>query len=231
MRDRAFSGPSVEEAVAAASRSLGLPPGALRYVVLDPGAPARLGVSATPVRIAVLVVDEPRGGTPAETRLPAADADPRAGVRRVLQAITEAAGLDVAIEMESREEALVVRLTGADRTFFFGAQGEVLRAVEHLLQRIFAPDREPRRLRIECEGYRERRDAELTARARELAAAVRREGRPQTTGPLNAYERRVVHLALAGEAGLTTFSVGEGSERQVTIAPLNGDAATDGKVR
>lgn len=225
MKDRVFSGPSVDEAVAVASRSLGLSPGALRYVVLDPGSPARLGVSATPTRIAVLA-DEPRAAAPTETR-PAAEA-PRAGVRRVLGAIVEAAGLDLAIEMEERDEALLVRFSGAGRTFFFGGQGEVLRAVEHLLQRISARD-QARRLKVECEGYREHRDAELQARARELATAVRRDGRPQTTGPLNSYERRVVHLALSGEAGVTTYSLGEGSERRVMIAPATGDPASDEK--
>jgi spoIIIJ-associated protein len=45
--------------------------------------------------------------------------------------------------------------------------------------------------------------------------------------PLNSYERRVVHLALQDEPGITTASSGEGAERRLTIAPAprpQGDA-------
>ena len=54
MRDQVFSGDSIEEALAAAARTLGLPREKLRYVVLDPGKPGARGLSATPARIAIL---------------------------------------------------------------------------------------------------------------------------------------------------------------------------------
>ncbi len=69
----------------------------------------------------------------------------------------------------------------------------------------------PRPLRVECEGFQERRDQALADEARQLAEAVRGDGKPRTTEPLNAYERRVVHVALNDEPGVTTYSVGEGS--------------------
>jgi spoIIIJ-associated protein len=46
--------------------------------------------------------------------------------------------------------------------------------------------------------------------------------------PLNAYERRLVHVALQGEPGITTYSVGEGAGRRVTVAPADADAAPPG---
>jgi spoIIIJ-associated protein len=69
-------------------------------------------------------------------------------------------------------------------------------------------------------GFRERRDQALAEEARRLAEAVRADGQPREMAPLNAYERRVVHVALQAEPGVTTFSVGEGSSRRVTVAPL-----------
>jgi spoIIIJ-associated protein len=127
---------------------------------------------------------------------------------------------------------VVVRLRGPDQAFFLGPEGrgETLRATEHLLQRLHGAELQPRALRLTCEGFRERRDLALAEEARRLAEAVRADGRPRAMEPLNAYERRVVHVALQGAAGVTTYSVGEGSSRRVTVAPADpgGTEAPDG---
>ena len=52
-----------------------------------------------------------------------------------------------------------------------------------------------------------------------LAAAVAGDGVPRKMRALNSYERRVVHAALTGHPAVQTFSVGEGGERRVTVAP------------
>ncbi|HSB62428.1 MAG TPA: R3H domain-containing nucleic acid-binding protein [Vicinamibacteria bacterium] len=223
MKDRAFSGKDVPEALLAAGAALGLPVESLRFVVLDPGSPGRVGARPTPARIAVLLDDQrvsPGGGDDREDES-GEGADPRAWIRQVVREVGEAAGIEVGAEVEEGREMVVVRLEGRDRGFFLGedGRGEVLRAVEHLLQRMFAPDVAPLPIRVECEGYRERRDAALAAEARALAETVRREGHPLAMPPLNAYERRVVHMALTGVAGIVTYSVGEGADRRVTVAP------------
>ena len=113
-----------------------------------------------------------------------------------------------------------MQISGPDHEFFFGSEGngDVLRATEHLLQRTYGAEFLPRSLRVECEGFQERRDRALADRARELAEAVRGDGEPRSTEPLNAYERRVIHVTLNDDADVTTHSVGEGSSRRVTIA-------------
>jgi spoIIIJ-associated protein len=233
VKDRLFSGPDVDEALSIAAASLGLPRAELRYVVLDPGSAGGRGLQPTPARIAVLLHDPPRG---ASSSRPAGGAsspatDPRAGIRETLRELAEAGALDVEPEIEETEEAVVVRLRGPDHAFFLGAEGkgEVLRATEHLLQRLYGAAVQPRFLRLTCEGFRERRDQALAAEARRLAEAVRADGRPHEMPPLNAYERRVVHVALQDEPGVTTFSVGEGSSRRVTVAPSTpGTAGSEG---
>ncbi len=226
MKDRLFSGPDVDEALAVAAASLGLPRAELRYVVLDPGSAGGRGLKPTPARIAVLLRDSPRaGGADRGGRdkggAPAPPPDARGGIRQTIRAVAEAGGLEVDPEIEETEEAVVVRLRGPDHGFFLGAsgKGEVLRATEHLLQRLYGAALQPRFLRLTCEGFRERRDQALAEEARRLAEAVRADGEPREMEPLNAYERRVVHVALQGEPGVVTFSVGEGSSRRVTVAP------------
>ena len=229
MKDRVFSGSDVEEAVAMAAASLGLPRAELRYVVLDEGTAGGRGLKPTPARIAVLVEEphrRPAPGPSHEPVPPAAPEDPRAGLRAVIRAVAEAGGLDVEAEIEEGEDAVVVRLRGGDATFFIGGdgRGDVLRATEHLLQRLFGTALQPRALRLTCEGFRERRDQALAEEARRLAAVVREHGQPRTMEPLNSYERRIVHVALQGEPGVTTYSVGQGPDRRLTVAPAGSQA-------
>ena len=224
MKDRIFSGPDVEEAIAVAAASLGLPRAELRYVVLDGGTAGGRGLSPMPARIAVLVEEGQRRPAPAPSRAeasPPAEVDPRAGLRATIRAVAEAGDLDVAAAFEESENAVVVRLQGPDAAFFYGADGRggVLRALEHLLQRLYGAALQPRALRLTGEGFRERRDEALAEEARRLAAAARVDGQARTMEALNSYERRVVHVALQGEPGVTTYSVGEGPDRRLTIAP------------
>jgi spoIIIJ-associated protein len=238
VKDRVFTGADVEEAVASAAASLGLPLRELRYVVLDQGVAGGRGLQPTPARIAVLLQDPgsaaraPRvqaGGTaPVE---PAGPRDVAAGVRAIVRALAAAGRLEVDVEIDDAADAFVVFLRGKDAAFFHGdlARGDVLEALGHLLDRAFGEDLRPRRLRLRCEGFREARDAALAEDARRVAAEVRASGEAQTMEPLNAYERRIVHLTLQEEPGVRTFSVGEGMDRRVTVAPAEAGPPTPGE--
>ena len=135
--------------------------------------------------------------------------------------MAEAGGLDVDAEVEEDRRGRGRAPARPRPAFFLGedGRGEVLRATEHLLQRLYGAALQPRALRLTCEGFRERRDQALAEEARRIAAAVRGDGEPRTLAPQNAYERRVVHVALQDEPGVTTYSVGEGPDRRVTVAP------------
>jgi predicted RNA-binding protein Jag len=226
MKDPVFSGRDVADALRSASRTLGVPDADLRYVVLDSGSPGGRGLSPTEARIAVLL--EARGRIP-EPRpsAPPADApqDLHEGVRALVTRFAEASGLDLAVGFDEARDVLEVRLSGAGtRLFLEDEEGETLAAFEHVLDRAFYAQVEPRRLRLVCDGFRERRDEALKRRARELAERVRASGQPHLTAPLNAYERRIVHMTLNEEPDITTFSVGDGREKRVTVA-LAGTAA------
>jgi spoIIIJ-associated protein len=233
MKDRVFSGPSVPEALAEAATALGLPETELRYVVLETGTEGGRGLQPTPARVAILLEEPARRRAPersAPDPPPAAPADPRAGIRATIRSVAESAGIDVWAEVEEDgDDRVVVQLKGPGHAFFFGREGkgDVLRATEHLLQRTWGAEFLPRHLRVECEGFQERRDAALAEEARTLAAAVRDDGQPRTTEPLNAYERRVVHVALNDQEGISTYSVGEGSSRRVTVARAEEAPAPD----
>jgi spoIIIJ-associated protein len=227
VKDQVFSGRDVEEALAAASQALGMPREGLRYVVLDPGASSGRGLTAQPARVAVLM-DRDAPSRPAP-EAPAARVarDPRSGPRAIVRAIAEAAGLEVAAEIEETPDTLTVRIEGGDVAFFLDDDADVLEGLDHLLQRMYQRALEPRRLIVTCQGHRVERDEGLRRTAQELAAAVRLDGVPRTTRPLNSYERRVVHVALAAEPGIRTYSVGEEGNRRVTVAPRDAPAGPE----
>src|SRR5258708_208524 len=110
MKDRAFSGRDVEDALAVAGAALGLPVKALRYVVLDPGSAGRVGAQGTPARIAV-ILDEPGlpGPEDESEELFDEEDDPLALIREVVEALAEAAGIEVGIAVAEEREAGVVR--------------------------------------------------------------------------------------------------------------------------
>lgn len=146
--------------------------------------------------------------------------DPDAGVRAVVREIARAAGVELSVDVSAERDRVEVHLEGPGTRLFFDPQGEALGALEHLLERQYARARGAgQRVRLRCAGQREYRDELLREQARELAEHVRGDGQARTTTPLNAYERRVIHLALEGQDDVTTFSVGEGAGRRVTIAP------------
>jgi spoIIIJ-associated protein len=219
VKDPLFSGKDIAEALENAARVLAVPAASLKYVVLDPGKPGGMGVSPSQASIAVLLDGSAPRDLAATPGMPDEEEDVSARIRRVVGAVIEAAGLETTFAFQESEDSFRVVLEGPGRDFFLDDDGEVFEALEHLLQRMFNHEVTPRRLRLDCEGYRDARDSAIREQALEIAAAVRADGKPRLTPPLNAYERRIVHMTLSEVDDVTTYSVGEGADRRVTIAP------------
>jgi spoIIIJ-associated protein len=214
VRDPVFEGRDVSDALGLAERATGRKAEQLRYVVLDAGTLPAPGQPGRPARIAVLAAADATAPAPAGAE-PALD--PGTQLRALVQCVGAAAGLSLEARLEAGAAATVVHVTGGDELLLRN-EAAPLRALEHLLQRALG-DRFESRLVLDVAGYRGAREARLERQVRAWAEEVRRTGRPRETPPMNAYDRRLVHLTLAGEPDLRTFSVGEGSARRVTIAP------------
>ena len=210
MRDQVFVGRDLAEALAVAGRTLGLAAESLRYVVID--GPSR--GSATPeVRIAILM-ERPR----ASARPERDDGGPDR-VRKALEALADATGAELTAELIEDTATVEVRLSGPGALALLEDGEETVRALDHLLRKMLQIGGDDRRFLLSCAGQGDLREAALRERAEGLARAVLSDGLPRETEPLNAYERRIVHLALSDVAGVRTVGVGEGSERRVAIEP------------
>ena len=74
------------------------------------------------------------------------------------------------------------------------------------------------RIVVDCNGFRKEKDLELKQMARFMAEKARSSGMPQEMGPLNPYERRIVHLAIAEDPGVTSESIGDAFMKTVIIS-------------
>jgi len=75
------------------------------------------------------------------------------------------------------------------------------------------------RIEVDVEGYRARRAESLVSTARRMAEKVRETGRPATVDLMNPRDRRIVHMALKDEGGVTSRSQGDGFLRKLIILP------------
>lgn len=131
-------------------------------------------------------------------------------------------GLELSISASASESAdgCLVDFSGDDTAYLRAEGGELLEALEHLVNQVFSREIDKgQRIVCDVEGFRSSREAELRAMAQHAANQVRLTGKPFLFGPMDANERRVIHLALAEDGSLQTESIGEGHARRLKVSP------------
>ena len=136
-----------------------------------------------------------------------------------VEQVVAAMGLTLKAEAEQMEDGLRINLTGEDGSLLIRRQGEALAALQHIVAAVFRQEvDERRRLIVDCLGYRRGKDAELKQMATFLAQKARETGLAQEIGPLNPYERRIVHLAVGEIESVSSESIGDAFEKTVIIS-------------
>ena len=136
-----------------------------------------------------------------------------------VERIVGAMGLHLTAAPEEMPDGLRINLTGDDGAMLTRRQGEALAALQHIVAAVFRQDvDERRRLVVDCQGYRKSKDAELRQMAKFLAEKARDSGLAQEIGPLNPYERRIVHLAVGEVDKVSSESIGDAFEKTVIIS-------------
>ena len=130
--------------------------------------------------------------------------------------------IEATVEAAETEDGLRLNIVSATDGLLIGRRGETLDALQYIVSLYINKDRKEsgyRRVSVDTEGYRTRREETLRRLARKNAAQVARTGRSVAMEPMNPYERRVLHSALQGFKGVTTHSEGEEPNRRVIITP------------
>ncbi len=130
--------------------------------------------------------------------------------------------IEATVEAAETEDGLKLNILSSTDGLLIGRRGETLDALQYIVSLYMNKDRKEngyRRVSVDTEGYRRRREETLRRLARKNAAQVARTGRSIAMEPMNPYERRVLHSALQGFKGVTTHSEGEEPNRRVIITP------------
>lgn len=136
-----------------------------------------------------------------------------------LEGLLDIADLDGDIDMDVEGDRAAVALIGADVERLVGEDGEVLDALQELTRlAVLRETGERSRLMLDVAGYRAARRETLTALGTEASEKVKSSGEPVALEPMNPFERKVVHDAVAA-AGLRSESEGVEPRRHVVILP------------
>jgi spoIIIJ-associated protein len=135
-------------------------------------------------------------------------------------------GMDVLVDLVEPEPTdpageIRIEIEGRDSGRIIGKKGQVLSAIQHIVNRVVnRPGLDRRHIVVDAEGYRQRREDTLATMAQRLGKKALEEGKIITFEPMNPRDRRIVHLALAKFPGVVTKSDGEGEGRRVQIIPV-----------
>ena len=142
-----------------------------------------------------------------------------AQITAFVQSVVDAMGVSLTATAEETPDGTRINLEGEDGGVFVRNSGEGLQALQHIVATTFRRQLgEDSRIVIDCNSFRRDKDAELKQMAKFIAEKAKSSGMPQEIGPLNPYERRIVHLAVAEDPGATSESIGDAFMKTVIIS-------------
>jgi len=140
-------------------------------------------------------------------------------ISEFVERLVSAMGVALTATIEEAPDATRINLHGDDGGVLIRRGGEGLQALQHLVATAFRRQLgDDNRVVIDCNGFRRDKDAELKQMALLIAEKAKTTGAPQEMGPLNPYERRIVHLAIAEDPTVSSESIGDAFVKTVIIS-------------
>ena len=136
-----------------------------------------------------------------------------------LNRFTSALGIAATVDVDETADGPRLNITGDEAELLVRHRGEPLKALQHVVDMAFGRTLlDDKRVFVDALEYRKGKDIELRSMAKLLAEKAKQSGIDQQLGPLNPYERRLVHMAVAEVPGATTESVGDAFSKTVLIS-------------
>jgi spoIIIJ-associated protein len=224
-----IEGKTVEEAIQAACQQLNVPKEKLDIQIINSGSTGIFGiVGSKKAKIRATLIEEFQEA-PDETDLssshPSAAADFLAETKRLTQEILTRMGLEFTLSAVKERDTIYVQIEGDEAgSVLIGRSGQTLDAVQYLLTRILSRTGLGKtKIVLDSGDYRSRRKNYLETLALKMAEKAKKTGRPVIINPLNAHDRRIIHLVLEKEKSLKAVSRGEGHLKKMVISLIKKD--------
>lgn len=150
--------------------------------------------------------------------------------RDVLQRVADSITDDASVAVGKTEEYVCFEISGGNSAVLIGKRGQTLESIQYLAEKIVNKNTARRvRVRVDIEGYLDKRKDRLESLAKRLAEKVKASGKPSTIGQMNAHDRRIIHISLKDNAEVRTQSIGEGFYRKLVIFPKKKNAKKKAK--
>ncbi len=205
MEQNVFTGKTVEDAILEGLKELGLTREQVEIEVLEEPSKGFLGIGAKSAKVSI--VKKLTDGEKAS---------------KFLEGLFEKMNITATTEINEDENGTVINVITTESSAVIGYRGEVLDSLQCLAGTVANIGKEEySRIVVDCEDYRKKREETLKNLADKLAAKAVRTGRKVSLEPMNPYERRVIHFALAENTEVKTLSEGKEPNRYISIIPNN----------
>lgn len=180
-------------------------------------------LEATREQVTIDIISEPTkgilnfGAKPAKIRATLKQ-DVSAAPETILKEILTRMGMDAKVEADYIDGSTHLNILTDSPALLIGKHGQTLDAIERILNCIVNKvSLAKKRVFVDTEGYRKRREERLIEMANQVADKVRYTGRDVVLAPMSARDRRVIHVALKEDEIISTYSQGEGDMRRVVV--------------
>lgn len=127
--------------------------------------------------------------------------------------------MEATIDIVEKENQINIEIKGAGMGLLIGHRGETLDAIQYLVSLFINKETgEYKRVIVDTENYRSKREETLKKLAKRLAHKVAKTRKKVTLEPMNPYERRIIHSTLQNDQYVKTYSEGEEPFRRVVIS-------------
>lgn len=212
MKETIQNAKTVQAAVEAGAAELGVDASRVTFEVLEEPKKGILGIGAADAIVKVIYEETPADKAEAFVKALLADMGLEAEVTATPETETDENG-------ETREGVLI-SIGGEGLGLLIGHHGDVLDSVQYLTS--LAANRGYEgyfRVSVDIENYRAKRKEVLEQLAKRMADKALKYNRSFALEPMSSYERRIIHTAVQSIEGVTTYSVGNDTERKVVVAP------------
>lgn len=139
-----------------------------------------------------------------------------------LMGVLDRMGISADIDVNESEEKIILEIQTSDPEVVIGRKGQVVDALQHLVSKVVYRERSGEKgkpIIVDAGGYRDKHVQRLEALAARMGEKALSTQAIVELSPMSAHDRRIVHMAIANIAGLSSRSEGEGDDRHILVVP------------